>query len=202
MPPGLPPVRHLRDGRVLEHCIDLEPDGKPSAQQPYRFTPDELAEVNKQLTELINNGWIRPSLSPWAAPVLFHRKKDGKLRMCIDYRALNHQTIKARYPMPRIEELLDRLLGYSVVSKLDARSGYNQVRVRESDIPKTAFTTKYGTFEFLVMSFGLTNAPATFNLLMQDTFRDCEAFTLVFMDDILVFSRSVEEHEQHLRTVL
>lgn len=122
--------------------------------------------------------------------------------MCIDYRALNHQTIKARYPIPRIEELLDRLLGYSVVSKLDARSGYNQVRVRESDIPKTAFTTKYGTFEFLVMSFGLTNAPATFNLLMQDTFRDCEAFTLVLMDDILVFSRSVEEHKQHLRTVL
>jgi hypothetical protein len=129
VPPGLPPERTLRDGRPLEHAIPMKPGAAPAARQPYRLSEPELAKVRAQLSTLPNQGWIRPSLSPWGALVLFQRKKDGKLRMCIDYGALNHQTLKAACPMPRIEELLEKLRDYQVVSKIDLKSGFHQVRM-------------------------------------------------------------------------
>lgn len=201
VPPGLPPVRKLDDGRVLEHSVPLKPDAKPVSQQPYRMSPDELVEVNNTLTKLTNQGWIRPSLSPWGSPVLFQRKKNGKLRMCVDYRALNHNTVKFAYPMPRIEQLLESLKDYTVVSKLDLAEGFHQIRMDPNDIPKTTFVTQFGAFEFLVMPFGLANAPAQFTLLMNTVLKGLP-FVVVFMDDILVFSKTVSEHHDHVREVL
>jgi hypothetical protein len=152
---------------------------------------------------LSEKGYIRPSTSPWAATVLFVEKKDGTKRMCIDYRALNEVTIKNKYPLPRIEVLFDQLRGANVFSKIDLRSGYHQLRIRPSDIPKTAFITKYGLYEFTVMSFGLTNAPAYFMYLMNSVFLDyLDKFVVVFIDDILVYSQNEQEHEEHLRKVL
>ena len=146
---------------------------------------------------------IRPSTSPWGAPVLFVKKKDGSLRLCVDYRELNKVTIKNRYPLPRIDDLFDQLREAAVFSKIDLRSGYHQLRVREQDIPKTAFRSRYGHYEFVVMSFGLTNAPAVFMDLMNRLFSPyLDRFVVVFVDDILVYSRSFEEHEEHLRIVL
>jgi hypothetical protein len=197
----LPPVRRLRDGRILEHAIPLKPTARPEAKQPYHLSETELTEVRTQITTLVNQGWIRPSLSPWGAPVLFQRKKDGKLRMCIDYRALNHHTVKHVYPMPRIEELLQKLRAYTVVSKLDLKSGYHQIRMVGSDAPKTTFVTQYGAFEFLVMPFGLSNAPAVFTLMMNDALGDLP-YALLFMDDMLVFSATISEHHRHLHEVL
>ena len=162
----------------------------------------KVIELKEQLRQLLEQGFIRPSNSPWGAPVLFQKKKDGSLRLCIDYRGLNQVTVKNKYPIPRIDELLDRLHGAKIFSKIDLRSGYYQIRIKESDIPKSAFNTRYGHYEFTVMSFGLTNAPATFNL-MQDIFRPyLDDFVLVFFDDILVYSKSEEEHEAHVRKVL
>ena len=162
-----------------------------------------MKELKEQLRELLEKGFIRPSTSPWGAPVLFVRKKDGSLRMCIDYRQLNKVTIKNRYPLPRIDDLFDQLQGAKCFSKIDLRSGYHQVRVREADIPKTAFRTRYGHYEFRVLSFGLTNAPAVFMDLMNRVFKPfLDMFVIVFIDDILVYSRSEEEHADHLRTVL
>jgi hypothetical protein len=159
--------------------------------------------VKKQIDELSEKGYIRPSTSPWAAPVLFVEKKDGTKRMCIDYRALNEVTIKNKYPLPRIEDLFDQLRGASVFSKIDLRSGYHQLRIRPSDIPKTAFITKYGLYKFTVMSFGLTNAPDFFMNLMNSVFMDyLDKFVVVFIDDILIYSQSEEEHASHLRMVL
>ena len=163
----------------------------------------EAIELKEQLRQLLEQGFIKPSNSPWGAPVLFQKKKDGTLRLCIDYRGLNLVTVKNKYPIPRINELLDRLYGAKIFSKLDLRSGYYQIRIKEQDIPKTAFNTRYGHYEFTVMSFGLTNAPASFNRLMQDIFRPyLDDFVLVFFDDILVYSKPVEEHEEHVRKVL
>jgi hypothetical protein len=163
----------------------------------------ELVELKKQIDELLEKGYIRPSTSPWAAPVLFVEKKDGTKRMCIDYRALNEVTIKNKYPLPRIEDLFDQLRGASVFSKIDLRLGYHQLRIRSSDIPKTTFITKCGLHKFMVMSFGLTNAPAYFMYLMMSVFMDyLDKFVVLFIDDILVYSQNEQEHEEHLRKVL
>jgi hypothetical protein len=188
--------------RDIEFVIDLIPGTSPIAKRPYRMATPELAELKKQLRELQRSGFIRPSSSPWGAPVLFV-EKDKRLRMCVDYRSLNEVTIKNKYPFPRIDDLFDQLKGAKYFSKVDLRSGYHQLKIRENDIPKTAFVTCYGQYEFTVMSFGLTNAPAYFMNLMNKVFmEDLDKFVIVFIDDILVYSKSVEEHEQHLQVVL
>ncbi|GKA04210.1 putative nucleotidyltransferase, ribonuclease H [Tanacetum coccineum] len=195
--PGLPPIHQV------EFQIDLIPEAAPVAQTPYRLAPSEMQELSNQLQELTDRGFIRPSTSPWGAPVLFVKKKDGSFRMCIDYRELNKLTIKNRYPLPRIDDLFDQLQGSSVYSKIDLRSGYHQLRVREEDIPKTAFRTRYGHYEFQVMPFGLTNAPAVFMDLMNRVCKPyLDKFVIVFIDDILIYSRNEEEHANHLRIIL
>ncbi|GJT44128.1 putative reverse transcriptase domain-containing protein [Tanacetum coccineum] len=195
--PGLPPAREIEFG------IELIPGAEPISKAPYRMAPVELKELKEQLQEMLENGFIRPSVSSWGAPVLFVKKKDGSMRLCIDYRELNRITIRNRYPLPRIDDLFDQLQGAKYFSKIDLRSGYHQLRVREQDISKTAFRTRYGHYEFLVMPFGLTNAPAVFMDLMNRIFHEyLDKFVIVFIDDILVYSKSEEEHEQHLRIVL
>ena len=170
---------------------------------PHRMAPVEWQELRVQLQELLDKGFIRPSTSPWGAPVLFAKKNDKTLRLCIDYRHLNRVTVKNRYPLPRIDDLFDQLRGARVYSKIDLRTGYHQPRVRETDIPKTTFRTRYGHFEFMVMPFGLTNAPAAFIDLMHRVFQPyLDRFVVVFMDDILIYSQSEWEHEYHLRIVL
>jgi hypothetical protein len=194
---GMPPERNI------EFIIDLLPSTAPIAKRPYRMSVGELEELKKQLKELLDKGYIRPSSSPWGAPVIFVEKKDGTQRMCVDYRALNEVTIKNKYPLSCIEDLFDQLKGAKVFSKIDLRSGYYQLRIRPSDIAKTAFTTRYGLYEYTVMSFGLTNAPACFMYLMNKVFMEyLDKFVVVFIDDILVYSRNEEEHEEHLRLVL
>ncbi|GJW18321.1 putative reverse transcriptase domain-containing protein [Tanacetum coccineum] len=194
---GLPPVREI------EFRIDLISDASPVVRSPYRLAPSEMLELSNQLKELQEKGFIRPSHSPWGAPVLFVKKKDGAMRMCIDYRELNKLTIKNRYPLPRIDDLFDQLQGACCFSKIDLRSGYHQLRVREEDIPKTAFRTRYGHFEFTVMPFGLTNAPVIFMDLMNRVYNPyLDKFVIVFIDDILIYSKSEEEHEVHLKTIL
>ncbi|GJV21118.1 putative reverse transcriptase domain-containing protein [Tanacetum coccineum] len=195
--PGLPPTRQV------EFQIDLVPGAAPVARAPYRLAPSEMKELSEQLKELSDKGFIRPSSSPWGAPVLFVKKKDGSFRMCIDYRELNKLTVKNRYPLPRIDDLFDQLQGSSVYSKIDLRSGYHQLRVREEDIPKTAFRTRYGHYEFQVMPFGLTNAPAVFMDLMNRVCKPyLDKFVIVFIDDILIYSKNKQEHEEHLKIIL
>ncbi|GKC18129.1 putative reverse transcriptase domain-containing protein [Tanacetum coccineum] len=195
--PGLPPVRQV------EFHIDLYPRAAPVARAPYRLAPSEMQELSDQLQELADRGFIRPSTSPWEAPVLFVKKKDGSFRMCIDYRELNKLTVKNRYPLPRIDDLFDQLQGSSVYSKIDLRSGYHQLRVKDEDIPKTAFRTWYGHYEFHVMPFGLTNAPAMFMDLMNHVSKPyLDKFVIVFIDDILIYSHNKEEHADHLRIIL
>ncbi|GJW75088.1 putative reverse transcriptase domain-containing protein [Tanacetum coccineum] len=195
--PGLPPTRQV------EFQIDLIPSAAPVAQAPYRLAPSEMKELSEQLKELSDKGFIRPSSSPWGAPVLFVKKKDGSFRMCIDYRELNKLTVKNRYPLPRIDDLFDQLQGSSVYSKIDLRSGYHQLRVREEDILKTAFRTRYGHYEFQVMPFGLTNAPAVFMDLMNRVCKPyLDKFVIVFIDDILIYSKNKQEHEEHLKLIL
>ncbi|GJS83794.1 putative reverse transcriptase domain-containing protein [Tanacetum coccineum] len=187
---GLPLVREM------EFRIDLIPDASPVVKSPYRLAPSEMLELSNQLKELQEKGFIRPSHSPWGAPVLFVKKKDGAMRMCIDYRELNKLTIKNRYPLPRIDDLFDQLQGACCFSKIDLRSGYHQLRVREEDIPKTAFRTRYGHFEFTVMPFGLTNAPAIFMDLMNRVCKPyLDKFVIVSLTHILIYSMSEEEHE-------
>ncbi|CAI7810655.1 unnamed protein product [Closterium sp. NIES-54] len=181
----------------------LQPGSEPPVRATYRMSAAELKEVQAQLEEILEKGFIRVSSSSYAAPILFVKKKDGSLRMYIDYRTLNKLTIKNRYPLPRVEELFEQLGEAKIFSKLDLRSGYHQVRVAEEDIEKTAFRTWYGHFEFLVLLFGLTNAPATFMCLMHNIFRDfLDRFVIVFIDDILIFRKSLKEHSEHLRQVL
>ncbi|KAK1618755.1 hypothetical protein QYE76_024272 [Lolium multiflorum] len=175
----------------------------PIAQRAYSMNPAELVELKKQLDELLAKGLIRPSASPWRSPVLFVDKKDGASRLCTDYRKLNDVTIKNKYPLPKIEDLFDQLTGATVFSKIDPRTGYHQLKIRATDIPKTAFTTRYGLYEYNVMSFGLTNAPAYFMNLMNKIFMNfLDKFVVVFIDDILIYSKTEEEHEQHLEIIL
>ncbi|GJZ25696.1 putative nucleotidyltransferase, ribonuclease H [Tanacetum coccineum] len=170
---------------------------------PYCLAPSELEELSGKLKELQDKGFIRPSSSPWGAPVLFVKKKDGSFRMCIDYRELNKLTVKNHYPLPRIDDLFDQLQGLQFFSKIDLRSGYHQLRVHEDDIPKTMFRTRYGYFKFTVMPFGLTNAPAVLMDLMNIVCRPyLDKFVIVLIDDILIYSKTQEEHVEHLRLVL
>jgi hypothetical protein len=195
--PGMPPEREL------EFTIDLKPGTEPIARTPYRMSTPELQELKMQLKELLDLGLIRPSVSPWGAPVIFIRKKDGSWRLCIDYRQLNKATIKNQYPLPRIDDLFDQMKGATVFSKIDLRSGYHQLRIKEDDVPKTAFKMRFGHYEFTVLPFGLTNAPGVFMSLMNGVFREyLDKFVQVFIDDILIYSRTMEEHDEHLRLVL
>nr|AAD22339.1 putative retroelement pol polyprotein [Arabidopsis thaliana] len=194
---GLPP------SRSDPFTIELEPGTAPLSKAPYRMAPAEMTELKKQLEDLLGKGFIRPSTSPWGAPVLFVKKKDGSFRLCIDYRGLNWVTVKNKYPLPRIDELLDQLRGATCFSKIDLTSGYHQIPIAEADVRKTAFRTRYGHFEFVVMPFALTNAPAAFMRLMNSVFQEfLDEFVIIFIDDILVYSKSPEEHEVHLRRVM
>nr|GFB21668.1 uncharacterized protein [Tanacetum cinerariifolium] len=169
---------------------------------PYRMPPPELKKLRKQLKELMDAGYIRPSKAPYGAPVLFQRKKDGSLRMCIDYRALNKVTINNKYPIPLIADQFDQLGKARYFTKLDLRSGYHQVRIAEGDEAMTTYVTRYGSYEFLVMPFGLINAPATFCTLMNKLFHPfLEKFVVVYLDDIVVYSHTLEEHVLHLKQV-
>jgi hypothetical protein len=182
--PGLPPDRDVEFG------IELIPGTAPISRRPYRMPPDELAEMKKQLEELLKKGFIRPSKSEWGCPALFvKKKKEGTLRICVDYRPLNAVTIKNKYPLPHIDVLFDQLAKARVFSKIDLRSGYHQIKIRPQDVPKTTFSTRYGLYEYLVMSFGLTNAPAYFMYLMNTVFMpELDKFIVVFIDNILVYS--------------
>ncbi|XP_051137549.1 uncharacterized protein LOC127255842 [Andrographis paniculata] len=188
--PGMPPAREM------DFTIDIVSSAEPVSRAPHRMAPLELQE-------LLDKGYIRPSTSPWGAPVLFVKKKDGSLRLCIDYRGLNKVTVKNKYPLPRIDDLFDQLRGASIFSKIDLRSGYYQLRVAEYDIPKTTFRTRYGHYEFTVMSFGLTNAPAVFMELMNRIFQPyVDQFVVIFIDDILVYSPDKKTHAKHLHVTL
>jgi hypothetical protein len=194
---GMPPDRDV------EFVIELQRGTAPISKRPYRMPPKELAELKNQLQELLNKGYIRPSSSPWGSPALFVKKKDGSLRMCVNYHTLNAVTIKNKYPLPRIDVLFDQLVGVKVFSKIDLRSGYHQIKIRANDVPKMAFSTRYGLYEFLVMSFGLTNAPAYFMYIMNSVFmNELDKFVVVFIDDILIYSKDEAEHAKHLRIVL
>ncbi|KAL2923900.1 Retrovirus-related Pol polyprotein from transposon 17.6 [Bienertia sinuspersici] len=200
MPEELP--KKLPPRRAVDHAIELEPGARPPAKAPYRMGPSELAELRKQLDGLIEAGFVRPSKAPYGAPVLFQRKADGSLRMCVDYRALNKVTVKNKYPIPRTDDLFDRLSRATYFTKLDLRSGYWQVRIKDGDEPKTTCVTRYGSYEFLVMPFGLTNAPATFCNLMNDVLYEyLDRFCVVYLDDIVVYSQTLDDHVQHLRMV-
>jgi hypothetical protein len=195
--PGMPPDRDI------EFVVELQPVTTPISKRPYRMPPAELAELKKQLQESLDKGFICPSTSPWGCPALFVKKKDDSLRLCIDYRHLNAMTIKNKYPLPRIDVLFDQLVGANVFSKIDLCSGYHQINIRADDIPKTAFSTRYGLYEYLVMSFRLTNAPTYFMYLMNSVFMpELDKFVVVFIDDILVYSKNLEEHTRHLHIVL
>ncbi|RVW47393.1 Retrovirus-related Pol polyprotein from transposon 297 [Vitis vinifera] len=198
MPPKLP--KRLPPRREEDHKIELEPGAKPPAMGPYRMAPPELEELRRQLKELLDAGFIQPSKAPYGAPVLFQKKHDGSLRMCIDYWALNKVTVKNKYPILLIADLFDQLGRARYFTKLDLRSGYYQVRIAEGDEPKTTCVTRYGSYEFLVMPFGLTNAPATFCTLMNKIFHPyLDKFVVVYLDDIVIYSNTLKEHEEHLR---
>ncbi|CAI7899655.1 unnamed protein product [Closterium sp. NIES-54] len=189
LPPGLPPER------PEDHKIQLEPGAQPTIRTQWRLTQPELEELRSQIDALLEKGFIRASTSPFAAPILFTPKKDGGLRMCIDYRALNWVTIKSRYPIPRTDALLDQLRGARYFSKIDLLGGYHQIRVFADDCHMAAFRTRYGSYEFTVMPFGLTNAPSTFQLTMNRVFRDLlDRCDIVYLDDILIFSKTREDH--------
>jgi hypothetical protein len=195
--PGMPPDREI------EFVIELVSGIAPIFKRPYRMTTNQLAEIKKQLQELLDKGYIRLSASPWGAPIIFVLKKDGTQRMCVDYCSLNEVTIKNKYPLPRIDDLFDQLKGACVFLKIDLRSPYHQLKIRATDIPKTAFITRYSLYKYTVMSFGLTNALAYFMYLMNKVFMEyLDKFVVVFIDDILIFSKNEEEHDEHLCLVL
>jgi hypothetical protein len=186
-----------------ERAIELQPGTAPIAKAPYKMSPVEMKELKIQLQGLLNMRYIRPGTSPWGCSMLFVEKKDKELCLCVDYRPLNAVTIKNKYPLPRIDILFDQLAGAQVFSNIDLCFGYHQIKIRAKDIPKTTFTMRYGLYEYLVVSFGLTNALAHFMYLMNSVFMpELDQFVVVFIDDILVYSKSSEEHEDHLRIVL
>jgi hypothetical protein len=189
--------------RDIDFSINLMPGAAPVSKAPYRMSTPELKEFQLQLKELLKKGYIHPSMSPWGAPVLFVKKKDGTMRLCIDFRRLNKVIVKNKYPLPRIDDLFYHLKDEKVFSKIDLQYGYHQVRIKDEDINKTTFRTRYGHYEFTVVSFGLSNVPVVFMCLMNGVFRNyLDKFVIVFLDDILVYSKTDEEHEQHLRMVL
>jgi hypothetical protein len=194
---GMPPDREI------EFVVELVPSTTPIFKRPYRMAANQLAELKEQLQELLDKGYICPSASPWGAPIIFVPKKEGTQRMCMDYHSLNEVTIKNKYPLPRIDDLFDQLKGACVFSKIDLRSGYHQLKIRATDIPKTAFITRYGLYEYMVMPFGLTNAPAYFMYLMNKVIMEyLDKFVVVFIDDIFIFSMNEEEHDEYLHFVL
>jgi hypothetical protein len=189
--------------RDIEFIIELQPGTAPISKRPYRMPPNELAELKIQLQDLLDKGFIRPSASTWGCPALFVKKKDNSLRLCVDCRPLNAVTIKNKYPLPRIDILFDQLAGAKIFSKVDLRSGYHQIKLKPCDIPKMAFSTRYRLYEYLVMSFGLTNAPTYFMYLMNSVFMpELDKFVVVFIDDILIYSKTKEDHANHIRVVL
>ena len=189
--------------RTYDHKIPLEPNTNPPFGPLYSLSETELKALHEYLQENLDKGYIRASSSPAGAPILFVKKRDGSLRLCVDYRGLNKITVKNRYPLPLIREFLDRLRDAKFFSKIDLRAGYNLVRIAEGEEWKTAFRTRYGHYEYLVMPFGLTNAPATFQHLMNDVLREfLDDFVVVYLDDILIFSQSREDHTRHVRLVL
>ena len=195
--PGLPPKREI------EFAIDVVLGATPASITLYQMAPMEFKELKLQLQELLEKGFIRPSVSPWGAPVLFVKKKDGTLRLCINYRQLNKLTVNNKYLLPRIDDLFDQLKCASIFSKIDLRSRYHQLRIKDVDVHKTAFRTRYGHYEFLVMLFDLTNAPTAFMDLMNRVFRPyVDQFVVVFIDDILVYSKDRENHDTDLQVVL
>ena len=195
--PGIPPKKEV------DLSIEVVHGTTPISRAPYLMAPTELKELKTRLQNLLDKGFIRPSVSPWGVPVLFIKNKEDTLRMCIVYRKINTVTVKNKYSLPRIEDIFYQLKGASIFSKIDLQSGYYQLWVKDVDVSKTTFRTRYGHYEFLVMSFGLTNAPATFMDLMNRVFQPyLDQFVVVFIDDILVYSKDAQEHEQHLRIVL
>jgi hypothetical protein len=195
--PGILPEREL------EFTIDLKPRTELIARMPYRMSTPELQELRMQLKELLDLGLIRPSVSLCGVPVIFIRKKDGSWRLCIDYLQLKKATIKNQYLFPRIDDLFDQMKGMTMFSKIDLRSGYHQLWIKEDEIPNTSFKTRFGHYDFIVLPFGLTNAPRVFMSLMNGVFREyLDKFVEVFIDDILIYSRTMEEHDEHLRLVL
>jgi hypothetical protein len=195
--PGMPAKR------VIEFKIELQPGTTPISKAPYKMSHVELKEFKIQLQGLLDKGYIHPSISPWGCSAMFVEKKDKELHLCVDYCPLNVVTIKNKYPLPRIDILFDQLVGAQVFFKINLCSSYHQIKIHAKDIPKIAFTTRYGLFEYLVMSFGLTNAPTHFMYLMNSAFMlELDKFDVVFIDDILIYSRIMEEHEEHLRIIL
>jgi hypothetical protein len=189
--------------RDIKFVIELKPGTTPIYKTPYRMATPELAELKDHIKELLEKWFIHPSSSPWGATVIFVPKKDGTQWLCVDYRALNEVTVKNKYPLPRIDDLFDQLRGVCVFSKIDLRSEYHQLKIWECNIPKIAFILRYSLYEYMVMSFGLTNAPAYFMDLMNKVFmKYLDKFIVVFTDDILVYSRSEQEHEEHLHLAL
>jgi hypothetical protein len=187
----------------VEFTIELQPGMAPISRRPYKMTLKELAKLKVQLNKLLDKGYIRLSSSTWGCPALFVKKKDQSLRLCVDYCPLNAITVKNKYPLPHIDILFDQLTGAKVFSKVDLHSGYHQIKIRLEDVPKTAFSISYGLYEYLVLSFGLTNAPTHFMYLTNSVFMlELDKFVVVFIDGILIYSKSEEEHARHLRVIL
>ena len=198
LPPELPPAR------AAWHTTPTEPGAQPPSCGARRHSPAEVDEIKQQLSKLLATRRIEPNTSPYNAPALFNQKKDGSLRMCVDYRRLNAITKKNKYPLPRIDDLIDQLRGSKFYSSLDLQSGYHQIRVADEDVEKTAFRTPFGLYQFKVLSFGLTNAPATFQRVINEVFRDYinAGFGVIYLDDVLIHSKTEQEHERHVRMVL